>query len=63
MKDAGEGPNDVVPITRWERMHGASDTELSVGFGKLFGQLGFVRDPVSVISVSWAKRRRVLTAE
>jgi lactoylglutathione lyase len=55
VKDIGEGPNDVVPITRWERMHGASDTELSEGFGKLFGQLGFIRDPVSVIVVSWPR--------
>jgi lactoylglutathione lyase len=50
VKDAGEGPNEVVPITNWETMHGASDRELSEGFGKLFRQLGFVRDPVSVIS-------------
>lgn len=52
VKNIGEGPNEVVPITRWERMHGASDRELSEGFGKLFRQLGFVRDPVSVIFVS-----------
>lgn len=49
VKDVGEGPNEVVPITRWERENGASGRELSEGFGKLFRQLGFVRDPVSAI--------------
>jgi len=63
VKDTGEGPNDVVPITRWERMHGASDRELSEGFGKLFKQLGFVKDPVSRILASRTQARRVLTAE
>ena len=52
VKDVGEGPNEVVPITRWEREEEiASTTELSVGFGKLFKQLGFVRDPVSAVSL------------
>lgn len=63
MKDAGEGPNEDVPITRWERMNGASDRELSEGFGRLFKQLAFVRDPVSVVLVTEADVRRALIAE
>ncbi|KAF1933536.1 uncharacterized protein M421DRAFT_931 [Didymella exigua CBS 183.55] len=45
VKDVGERPNEVVPITRWERQNGASERALSEGFGRLFKQLGFVRDP------------------
>lgn len=47
VKDVGEGPNAEVPITAWERENGASEKEVSEGFGRIFRQLGFVRDPVS----------------
>ncbi|KAF9694975.1 hypothetical protein EKO04_007037 [Ascochyta lentis] len=46
VKGVGEGPNESVPITRWEREMGvASQVELSKGFEGLFKQLAFVRDP------------------
>lgn len=48
VKGVGEGPNEDVPITRWEReAKVTSSAELSVGFGELFKQLASVRDPVS----------------
>lgn len=49
VKDVGEGPNEVVPITKWEReAKVTSSAALSPKFGALFRQLAFVRDPVSL---------------
>ncbi|KZM19417.1 Lactoylglutathione lyase [Ascochyta rabiei] len=46
VKGVGEGPNESVPITRWERETGVASTmELSKGFEALFKQIAFVRDP------------------
>ncbi|KAJ9149789.1 Lactoylglutathione lyase [Pleurostoma richardsiae] len=46
VKDVGQGPNDSIPITSWEKSSkGIATAELDVGFSAILKQIAFVEDP------------------
>jgi len=47
-KDVGEGPNEAIPITKWEMgQKGIATEDLDPKFLKIINQIAFVEDPVS----------------
>lgn len=50
VKDVGEGPNDLIPTTKWEREEkGIATADLHPGFTHILRQIAFVEDPVCVL--------------
>lgn len=50
LKDVGEGPIKLLPISTWEKEKGVGTEEVHANFLKVLRQIGFIRDPVSIES-------------
>lgn len=52
VKDLGVATRETIPLSEWENKQGIGQGEIHENYKKVFGQIAFVKDPVSIGTIS-----------